>query len=87
MRVYMEVSLRMGVIVRVLVQLCVYEIEFGCEMEGDCVEVRESVTGSVLKCESECLRECRSNVCTILFEPFKIVPGLAESSPVVEENI
>lgn len=67
--------------------VCVCEIEFGCEMEGDCVEVRVSVTGSVLKCESECLRECRSEVCTTMFEPFKIVPGLAESSPFVDENI
>ena len=32
--------------------MCVCEIEFGCEMEGDCVEVRVSVTGSVLKCVS-----------------------------------
>ena len=46
-----------------------------------------SVTGSVLKCESECLRECRSEVCTTMFKPFNIVPGLAESSPIVEENI
>ena len=72
----MEVSLRMGVIVKVLECVCVCEIEFGLRWRA-----------IVLKCESECLRECKSEVCTTMFEPFKIVPGLAESSPVVEENI
>lgn len=41
------------------------EIEFGCEMEGDCVEVRASVTGSVWKCVSEKVQErgMHNNVC------------------------
>ena len=41
------------------------EIEFGCEMEGDSVGVRASVTGSVWKCVSEKVQErgMHNNVC------------------------
>ena len=47
------------------VGVCVCEIEFGCEMEGDCVGVRASVTGSVWKCVSERVQErgMHNNVC------------------------
>ena len=43
MRVYGRESKNGRMIVRVLESVCACEIEFGCEMEGDCVEVRVSI--------------------------------------------
>ena len=43
MRVYGSESKNGRMIVRVLESVCVCEIEFGCEMKDDCVEVRVSI--------------------------------------------